>query len=101
MDVDPEIVGATSTGTGPVKKNKVPLNSNDRLYNELRDLNFSVVGPYLNRKAKEIDEYYKERHGATTVTQIRDFMKRFASTQQEHMALKIRKFYWKITTKKK
>jgi hypothetical protein len=37
---------------------KIPLNSNDRLYSDLRDLNFTVVGPRLNKKAKEIDEYY-------------------------------------------
>ena len=37
---------------------KIPINSNDRLYADLRDLNFTVVGPRLNKKAKEIDEYY-------------------------------------------
>jgi len=48
-----------------------------------------VIGPLLNKKAKEIDEYYKERHGAQTVSQIRDFMKRFGAAQQEHQSLKI------------
>lgn len=54
MDLEPEIVGSKST-----KNVKVPLNSNDKLYSEIRDLNFSVLGPLLNRKAKEIDQYYK------------------------------------------
>lgn len=54
MDVDPEVLGNPK---GP-KKMKIPINSNDRLYADLRDLNFTVVGPRLNKKAKEIDEYY-------------------------------------------
>jgi len=55
----------------------------------VRNLNFSRIGPLLNKKAKEIDEYYKTRHGAQTVTQIRDFMKKLSSTQQEHNSLRI------------
>ncbi len=76
--------------TDKQKKAKIALNSNDKLYSDLRDLNFSVIGPLLNKKAKEIDEYYKERHGAQTVSQIRDFMKRFGAAQQEHQSLKVR-----------
>jgi hypothetical protein len=48
-------VGGQKTG----KKMKVPLNSNDKLFTDIRDANFSTVLPILNRKAKEIDEYYK------------------------------------------
>lgn len=55
VDLDPEIVGNTKGG----KKIKTPLNSNDKVYSELRNLNFSVIGPLLNKKAKEIEEYYK------------------------------------------
>ncbi len=55
VDVDPEIVG----GQKGTKKSKVPLNSSDKLFSGIRDLNFSVLGPLLNAKAKEIDEYYK------------------------------------------
>ena len=57
VDVDPEIIGATKNPNQ--KKSKIPLHSNDNTYSELRDLNFSVIGPILNKKAKEIDEYYK------------------------------------------
>lgn len=55
VDLDPEIVGNPQGG----KKAKIPLNSNDKLYSVIRDLNFSVLGPFLNKKAKEIDEYYR------------------------------------------
>lgn len=86
--MDPEIAGATNTGG---KKVKIPLNCNDKVYHEVRDMNFSQIGPFLNRKAKEIDEYYKSRHGAS-VSQLRDFTKKLSATQQEHTALRIRIF---------
>lgn len=85
IEVDPELVGAQ-----PGKKVKIPLNSNDKLFHEVRNLNFSRLGPLLNKKAKEIDEYYRTRHGAQTVSQIRDFMKKLGSAQQEHNSLRIR-----------
>ncbi len=56
LDVEPEIVGQPKGG----KKVKIVLNSNDKLYSEIRDLNFTVIGPMLNKKAKFIDEYYKK-----------------------------------------
>jgi len=86
-EVDPEIIGGQKHPEK--KKQKVALNSSDKLFAVLRDLNFSVLGPILNKKAKEIDEYYKLRHDAKTVTQIRDFMRKFADTQAEHASLRI------------
>jgi hypothetical protein len=112
VEVEPEIIGAQSQG----KKIKLPLNSNDKLYSDIRDLNFTVIIPILNKKAKEIDEYYKvseansprnwnssefffssptflqQRHDAQTVSQIRDFMKKLATAQQEHASLRTRSF---------
>jgi hypothetical protein len=41
VELDPIIMGAQQ---GTTKKVKVPLNSSDKLYRELRDLNFGVVG---------------------------------------------------------
>jgi vacuolar protein sorting-associated protein 33A len=73
----------------PGKKVKHPLNSNDQLYSELRDLNFSALGPVLNRKAKEIDDYYQQRFAVQSITEIRDFMRSLGSVQDEHQALRI------------
>ncbi|KAL6073863.1 Vacuolar protein-sorting-associated protein 33, variant 2 [Balamuthia mandrillaris] len=73
----------------PGSKVPVPLNSNDRLYSEVRDLNFSVLGPFLNKRAKEVDDYYKKRYEFKTVTQIRDFMKGLPGYQQEHQSLRL------------
>jgi hypothetical protein len=64
VELEPEMVGAKTDQPNQnqpqkPKKAKIALNSNDKLYAEIRDLNFSVIGPLLNKKAKEIDEYYK------------------------------------------
>lgn len=38
---------------------KMPLNSGDQLYNEIRDLNFLAVGPVLSKKAKQISAAFE------------------------------------------
>lgn len=81
---------ATSTNTtSPMKKKKYVLNSSDKLFGQLRDQNFAVVGGMLNKIAKRINENYEERHNAKTVAQIRDFVGRLGELQQEHQSLKI------------
>lgn len=51
---------ATSTNTTtPMKKKKYVLNSSDKLFGQLRDQNFAVVGGMLNKIAKRINENYE------------------------------------------
>jgi len=71
------------------KKIKTPLNSNDTIHLELRDLNFSAVGPSLNQQAQRINETYAERHKAKTVAEIRQFMESLAAIRQKHQFLRI------------
>jgi len=88
MVIDPK----SQEGKDPIpvgKKFKTALNSNDKLFRDVRDLNFSMVGPQLNAKAKHIDEYYKERYAAKTITEIKDFMNKLPSFQREHQYLRI------------
>eukprot|EP00002_Diphylleia_rotans_P012490 TRINITY_DN2441_c0_g1_i2.p1 TRINITY_DN2441_c0_g1~~TRINITY_DN2441_c0_g1_i2.p1 ORF type:complete len:518 (-),score=94.82 TRINITY_DN2441_c0_g1_i2:652-2205(-) len=85
VDMEPDDLGVQAKPGQ--KKVKIPLNSNDKLYSEIRDLNFSKVGPELNKKAREINANYQERHSAQTVSQIRDFMKKLTSLKQEHQSL--------------
>ncbi|ORX56806.1 Sec1-like protein [Hesseltinella vesiculosa] len=73
----------------PGKKKKHVLNSSDKLFSQLRDQNFAVVGGMLNKHAKRINESYEERHHAKTVAQIRDFVSRLGDLQQEHQSLRI------------
>uniref|UniRef100_A0A6B2KZZ3 Uncharacterized protein n=1 Tax=Arcella intermedia TaxID=1963864 RepID=A0A6B2KZZ3_9EUKA len=85
MVLDPK----TENKEPPGKKLKTPLNSNDRLFSDIRDLNFASVGPHLHAKAKLIDEHYKERYAAKTITEIKDFMKKLTVYQKEHQYLRI------------
>src|SRR5436305_11868093 len=58
-EVDSTIVGPTSqaasttsntvSSSQPAKKKKIALNSGDKLFSQLRDMNFAVVGGVLNR----------------------------------------------------
>ncbi|KAI8342285.1 Sec1-like protein [Chlamydoabsidia padenii] len=78
-----------ATAGQPGKKKKQVLNSSDKLFTELRNQNFAVVGGMLNKLAKRINEDYEERHRAKTVAQIRDFVSRLGDLQQEHQSLRI------------
>ncbi|CAG8441010.1 3150_t:CDS:10 [Dentiscutata heterogama] len=106
VEVDSSIVGpapattATSTTTSapsqsqpPLqpqqKKKKFALNSSDKLFVQLRDINFAVVGGVLNRVAKRINEDYEERHKAKTMIQIREFTNKLGGLQLEHQSLRI------------
>lgn len=71
------------------KKMKVPLNSNDAIFTDVRDLNFARVGPNLNEKARIIEEYYKKRHEAHTVPALKAYIGQFADFQGRHKALRI------------
>eukprot|EP01124_Arcella_intermedia_P019847 TRINITY_DN2719_c0_g1_i1.p1 TRINITY_DN2719_c0_g1~~TRINITY_DN2719_c0_g1_i1.p1 ORF type:complete len:636 (+),score=141.62 TRINITY_DN2719_c0_g1_i1:60-1967(+) len=65
------------------------LNSNDKTFLKLRDLNFSVVGKLLNQKAKEIEEFYEKRKTAQTTENFKNFTKDFPTYQKEHGRLRI------------
>ena len=43
----------------PPGPKKIPLNSSDQLYSEIRDLNFLAVGPVLSKKAKQISAEFE------------------------------------------
>ncbi|KAG2183749.1 hypothetical protein INT43_006760 [Umbelopsis isabellina] len=72
----------------PGKKKNYALNSSDKLFAQLCDLNFAVVGGLLNRIAKRINENYEERHQAKTMAQIRTFVGKLPDLQQEHQSLR-------------
>ncbi|KAJ1655506.1 Vacuolar protein-sorting-associated protein 33 [Dispira simplex] len=83
---------STTTSSNPTlatKKKKIPLNSKDGLFTELRDLNFSVVGGWLHRAAKRINQDYEGRHQAKTISQLRQFIGKLSNLQTEHQSLKL------------
>ncbi|CAB4017268.1 Vacuolar sorting-associated 33A, partial [Paramuricea clavata] len=60
---------------------KIPLNSADQLYSEIRDLNFLAVGPVLSRKAKQISAAFEEHKGAKTVSEMKQFVHKLPHIQ--------------------
>ncbi|KAF8980525.1 hypothetical protein BGZ46_004066 [Entomortierella lignicola] len=80
---------ATVSGGVQGKKKKVPLNGGDKLFGELRDLNFAVVGGLLNKVAKRINADYDQRHNAKTVPQIREFINKMGGLAAEHQSLRL------------
>ncbi|KAI4351470.1 hypothetical protein L6164_005838 [Bauhinia variegata] len=62
------------------KKMKVPLNSSDKLFKEIRDLNFEVVVQILRQKATSMKQDYTEMTTTTqTVSELKDFVKKLNS----------------------
>jgi len=99
-DVDSSVVGAApqpasgaskAVGTAPSqsKKRKIQLDSSDKLYDQLRDTNFAIVGSLLNKVARRLQTDYDSRHGTKTTAELRDFVNKLPGYQAEHQSLKI------------
>jgi hypothetical protein len=99
-DVDSSIVGvalqpaqgsSTTAGAAPAqaKKRKILLDSSDKLYEQLRDTNFAIVGSLLNKVARQLQTDYDSRHGTRTTAELRDFVNKLPGFQAEQQSLKI------------
>lgn len=71
------------------KKRPVLLSSEDRLFDNLRDTNFAIVGNLLNKVARRLNDDYEGRHQAKTVSEIRQFVSKLGGLQQEHQSLRL------------
>lgn len=54
----------------------IQLNSSEELYSEIRDFNFSAVGPRLSHHAKAVVAQYEERHAAKTMGELKQFVQK-------------------------
>ncbi|KAM3698374.1 hypothetical protein ACB098_06G183900 [Castanea mollissima] len=76
VELDASIMGLQQEG----KKIKVPLNSSDKLFKEIRDLNFEVVVQILRQKATSMKQDYTEVTTTTqSVSELKDFVKKLNS----------------------
>ncbi|GMY09270.1 vacuolar protein-sorting-associated protein 33 homolog [Fagus crenata] len=76
VELDSSVMGLQQEG----KKIKVPLNSSDKLFKEIRDLNFEVVVQILRQKATSMKQDYTEVTTTTqTVSELKDFVKKLNS----------------------
>ena len=63
VTIEPEAAKAADAAAAkkaPAKRQKIPLNSNDRLFKEVRDMNLGIVGPFLDNRRRVVDAQYKE-----------------------------------------
>ncbi|XP_061347038.1 vacuolar protein-sorting-associated protein 33 homolog [Gastrolobium bilobum] len=76
VELEASVMGLQQEG----KKTKVPLNSSDKLFKEIRDLNFEVVVQILRQKATSMKQDYTEMTTTTqTVSELKDFVKKLNS----------------------
>lgn len=97
-DIDSSIVGAAPTAqaaktvgapAAQSKKRKIQLDSSDKLYNQLRDTNFAIVGSLLNKVARRLKDDYESRHGTKSTAELKEFVGKLPGYQAEQQSLKI------------
>lgn len=69
-------------------KRKIQLDSSDKLYSQLRDANFAIVGPLLNKVARRLAGEYESRHGAKSTSELREFVNKLPGYQAEQQSIK-------------
>ncbi|KAL2358173.1 vacuolar protein sorting-associated protein-like protein 33A [Cryomyces antarcticus] len=102
-EVDSSIVGAppsqntsssskdaSQTSQTSALKRKIQLDSSDKLYAQLRDTNFAIVGGLLSKVARRLQADYESRHKANqTTSELRDFVAKLPGYQAEQASLKV------------
>jgi vacuolar protein sorting-associated protein 33A len=76
--------------SAPLKR-KIPLDSNDKLFAQLRDTNFALVGSLLNKVARRLQSEYDTQRtsgSSKTTAELRDFVAKLPGYQAEQASLK-------------
>ena len=70
-------------------KRKVPLDASDKMFDQLRDTNFAIVGNLLNKVARRLASDYDTHHTAKTTSELKDFVSKLPGYQAEQQSLKV------------
>lgn len=100
VEVDSTIVGTAAQSTAqstssaassdtPSRISRVELNSSDKLFDQLRDTNFAIVGTLLSKVARRLRSDYDARHNSKTTAELKDFVQKLPGYQAEQASLKI------------
>lgn len=92
ISVDAELIAEEenpSASASAGKKVSIPLNSNDKLYAEVRDYHVERLGMNLQQQAHEIRERYDEfrKNRDASISEIREFVKRIPGLKQNYQSL--------------
>lgn len=99
-EVDSSILGVSpaqptpQNGSAPAPtaatKRKLQLDSSDKLYPTLRDVNFATIGTTLNRTARRLQSDQQNIHKADqSISDLKSFVSRLPTYQAEQASLKI------------
>lgn len=80
---------ATSAATTQARKRKIQLDSSDKLFDQLRDTNFAIVGSLLGKVARRLKTDFESRHNTQTTAELRDFVNKLPGLQTEKQSLNI------------
>jgi lysine-specific histone demethylase 1 len=92
---DTSIVGPaaqSSSTTSQSRKRNITLDSSDKLYEQLRDSNFAIVGNLLNKVARRLQQVqsdYETKNKTKTLAELKDFVSQLPGYQQEHQSVRI------------
>lgn len=84
--------GAQSSNTTQNRKRTVVLDGSDKLYEQLRDSNFAIVGNQLNKVARRLQQVqsdYETKHKTKTISELKDFVSQLPGYQQEHQNVRL------------
>jgi hypothetical protein len=87
IEVDPQVLDPASTQT---KKRKHQLASSDKLFADIRDLNFAVVGARLSKLARRLEGDFGGAKALKSVSQMKDFVGKLGGLQSEQQSLRLR-----------
>lgn len=93
--VDTTIVGVpaqSSSATAQSRKRTIQLDSSDRLYAQLRDANFAIVGSLLNKVARRLQQLhadYESKNKTKTIAELKEFVGQLPGYQQEQQSVRI------------
>ena len=93
IEADTAIVGPPpgqqNATTQSALKRKLTIDSSDKLYEQLRDANFAVIGPLLNKVARRLQTDMQNRHSNMTTAELRQFVNNLPGLQAEQQSLKV------------
>lgn len=91
-EADTKIVGQpaqSSSTTSQSKSRTVTLDSSDKLYEQLRDANFAIVGSLLKKvvlRLQQVRTDYDSKQKTSTIAELRDFVNQLPGVQQDQQS---------------
>lgn len=88
--LDPQPAAPNTSLPAAQAKKKHLLSSKDRLFADIRDLNFAVVGSRLSRLARRLEGDYGGAKNLKNVREMKEFVGKLGGLQGEQQNLRLR-----------